>query len=120
MSDYRVKDIETLESIEVIHLRPSIEDYCIEHQYELPKRLQYYAKYYPNVSFSQALELYSLSVREVIVLFKVKHLFDTPLGFGRGLMHARNKWLEKMSQAEEIAAANNKCDTNGISKSVMD
>ena len=105
MSDYGVKDIKTLEGIEAIRLRPGMIDYCIEHQYELPRRLQYYAKYYPNVSFSQALELYSLSVREVIVLFQAKHLFDTPLSFGRGLIYARDKWLEKMSQAEKIAAA---------------
>ena len=102
MSDYGVKDIKTLEGIEAIRLRPGIIDYCIEHQYELPRRLQYYAKYYPNVSFSQALELYSLSVREVIVLFQAKHLFDAPLSFGRGLIYARDKWLEKMSQAEKL------------------
>lgn len=106
MSDnYGVKDIKTLEGIEAIRLRPDPIDYYIRHQYELPRRLQYYAKYYPNVSFSQALELYSLSVREVIVLFQAQHLFDTPLSFGRGLAYAKNKWCEKMSQAEKIAAA---------------
>ena len=105
MSNYGVQDIKTLEGIEAIRLRPEMIDYCIEHQYELPRRLQYYAKYYPNVSFSQAIELYSLSVQEVIVVSKAKHLFDTPLGFGRGLVYARNKWFEKMSQAEKIAAA---------------
>ena len=100
-NDYGVKDIKTLEGIEAIRLRPGMIDWCIEHQYELPRRLQYYAKYYPNVSFSQALELYSLSVQEIIVLFKVKHLFDAPLG----LVYAKDKWLQKMRQAEEIAAA---------------
>lgn len=105
ISTYSAKDIKTLEGIEAIRLRPGMIDYCIEHQYELPRRLQYYAKYYPNVSFSQALELYSLSVREVIVLFQAKHLFNAPLSFGRGLIYARDKQLEKMSQAEKIAAA---------------
>ena len=100
-SDYGVEQIETLEGIKAT----GIMDYCIKHQYELPRGLQYYAKYYPNISFTQALELYSLSVQEVIVLFKAKHLFDTPLSFGRGLVYARDKWLEKMSQAEKIAAA---------------
>ena len=117
-SDYGVEQIETLEGIKAIQLRPGIIDYCIKHQYELPRGLQYYAKYYPNVSFSQGLELYSLSVQEVIVLFKAKHLFDTPLGFGRGLVYARDKWIQKMRQAEEIAAADNKCDASGISKSL--
>lgn len=106
MSDYNVKDIKTPEDIKAIQLRPGMIDWCIEHQYELPRRLQYYAKYYPNVSFSQALELYSLSVQEIIVLFKAKHLFDTPLSFGRGLIYAKDKWLQKMQQAEEVAATN--------------
>lgn len=100
MSNYGVKDIKTLEGIEA-----GMMDFLIEHQYELPRRLQCYAKYYPNVSFSQGLELYSLSVQEVIVLFKAKHLFDTPLSFGRGLVYAKNRWIQKMRQAEEIAAA---------------
>ena len=104
-ANYGVKDIKTLEGIEAIRLRPGIIDWCIKHQYELPRKLQYYAKYYPNVSFSQALELYSLSVQEIIVLFKAKHLFDTSLSFGRGLVYAKDKWFQKMQQAEEIAAA---------------
>ena len=105
MSNYGVKDIKTLEGIEAIRLRPGMIDYCIKHQYELPRRLQYYAKYYPNVSFNQALKLYELAVEEIIVIFNAEHLFDTPLSFGRGLVYAKDKWLQKMQQAEEIAAA---------------
>lgn len=101
MENYDVKDTKSLEAI---RLRTNMINYWIEHQYELPRRLQCYAKYYPNVSFAQALELYSLSVQEVIILFKAKHLFDTPLSFGRGLGCAKDKWFEKMSQAEKIAA----------------
>ena len=71
------------------------------HQYELPRRLYAYAKYYPNVSFIQALKLYELSVEEIIVIFNANHLFDTPLSFGRGLVYARDKWLQKMQEAEE-------------------
>ena len=105
MSDYGVKDIKTLEGIEAIRLRPGIKEWCIEHQYELPRRLYVYAKYYPNVSFIQALKLYELSVEETIVIFNANHLFDTPLSFGRGLVYARDKWLQKMQEAEEVAAA---------------
>ena len=110
MSDYGVKDIKTLEDSEAIRLRlhSDMMSWCIEHQYELPRRLYSYAKYYPNVSFSQALKLYELAVEEIIVIFNAKHLFDTPLSFGRGLAYARDKWLQKMQQAEEIAAAGNK------------
>ena len=97
-TEYGVKDIKTLEG------RPSMMDWCIAHQYELPRRLHSYAKYYPNVSFNQALKLYKLAVEETIIIFNVKHLFDTPLSFGRGLIYAKDKWLQKMRQAEEIAA----------------
>ena len=100
MSNYGVKDIKTLEGIEA-----GMMDYLIEHQYELPRKLQCYAKYYPNVSFNQALKLYELAVEEIIVIFNAKHLFDTPLSYGRGLAYAKDKWLQKMQQAEEIAAA---------------
>ena len=51
IDNYGVKDIKTLEGIEAIRLRPGIMEWQIEHQYELPRRLQVYAKYYPNVSF---------------------------------------------------------------------
>lgn len=105
MSDYGVKDIKTLEGIEAIRLRPGMIEWCIEHQYELPRKLYTYAKYYPNVSFIQALKLYELSVKEIIVIFNANHLFDTPLSFGRGLVYARDKWLQKMQEAEEVAAA---------------
>ena len=105
--DYGVKDIKTLEGIEAIRLRrySDMMAWCIANQYELPGRLHLYAKYYPNVSFNQALKLYELAVEEIIVIFNAKHLFDTPLSYGRGLVYAKDKWLQKMQQAEEIAAA---------------
>ena len=85
-----------------------MKEYMIQHQYHLPSRLQCYAKYYPNVSFSQALELYALAVQETITIFNAKNLFDTPLSFGKGLTHAKNIWREKMQEAEVIAAASKK------------
>lgn len=78
-------------------------DICIQRQYELPRRLYAYAKYFPNVSFYQALKLYELAVEETIVIFNAKHLFDESLSFGRGLTYARNKWCQKMTLAEETA-----------------
>ena len=78
-------------------------NYLIAHQYELPRRLYCYADYYQNVSFAQALKLYALSVEEVIVIFKAKHLYDTPLSFGRGLVYAKDRWRQKMDYAENVA-----------------
>ena len=83
-------------------MNEDMRNYFIAHQYELPRSLYVYAESYPNVSFTQALKLYSLAVEEVIVLFKAKHLYDNPLSFGRGIMHAKNEWLKKMQHAEEL------------------
>ncbi len=110
MSIYGAKDIKTLENFEKSRSRRQLDltSWCIAGQYELPRRLHVYAKYYPNVSFNQALKLYELAVEETIVIFNAKHLFDAPLSFGRGLVYAKDKWLQKMQQAEEIAVAGNK------------
>ena len=78
-------------------------DVLIENQYHLPLRLQSYANRFPNVTFNQALRLYEISVEEVLVTYKAKHLFDDLLSFGRGLCYARSKWLEKMELAEKVA-----------------
>ena len=83
-------------------MNEDMRNYFITHQYELPRRLYMYAEDYPNVSFTQALKLYSLAVEETIVLFKAKHLYDTPLSFGRGIMYAKIEWLKKMQRAEEL------------------
>lgn len=75
--------------------------YFIEHQFELPKKLYYYAERFPNVTFNQALKLYELAVKEVIITFNAKHLFDTPLSFGKGLFYAKKEWLRKMENTEK-------------------
>lgn len=81
-------------------------EYCIEHQYELPRKLYVYAECYPNVSFLQALRLYELAVAETLIILKAKTLFDSPLYYGRGLVYARDIWIEKMSRAETIMKKN--------------
>ena len=77
-------------------------EYCIAHQYELPRRLYSFAKYFRHVTFYQALRLYELSVEEVITTYNAENLYDGPLGFGRGLVLAKNEWLKKMERIEEI------------------
>ena len=79
-----------------------LREVLIRNQYKLPVRLQEYAGHFPNVSYFQAVELYALSVREVLVLYKAKHLYDEPLSFGRGIVYARKFWLEKMNRANEM------------------
>ena len=81
-------------------------EYCICHQYELPRRLYSFAKYFRHVTFYQALRFYELSVEEVITTYNVENLYDGPLGFGRGLVLAKNEWLKKMGKIEEALRKN--------------
>lgn len=84
----------------------NMREFFIEHQYELPKKLYHHARKFPNVTFIQALKLYSLAVEEILTLYNAKHLYDTPLSFGRGLFVAECEWLKKMIMAEEIQKRN--------------
>ena len=79
-----------------------LRSYLINHQYELPHKLYHFAYRFPYVTFYQALELYEISVREVLTLYRAKNLYDEPLSFGRGLVRAQKLWLEKMERAEKI------------------
>ena len=84
-----------------------LRNYLIDHQYELPHRLCYFASRFPYVTFYQALELYEISVREVLILYRAKNLYDEPLSFGRGLVRAQKLWLEKMDMANKIEESRN-------------
>lgn len=77
-------------------------DLLVKHQYQLPKTLYAYAEYFPHVSFVQTLQLYQIAVEETLIMYREKNLFEGSLSFGRGLMYARNLWLEKMKTAERI------------------
>ena len=81
-------------------------EYCVAHQYELPRRLYSFAKCFRHVTFYQALRLYELSVEEVITTYNVENLYDGPLGFGIGLVLAKNEWLKKMERIEEALRKN--------------
>lgn len=81
-------------------------EYCICHQYELPRRLYIFAKNFRYVTFYQALRLYELSVEEVITTYNAENLYNGPLSFGRGLVLAKNEWLKKMEIIEEILRKN--------------
>ena len=79
----------------------------IKRQYELPRKLWEFAYRFPNVRFYQAIELYKISVREVLTLYRAKNLYDEPLSFGRGLVLAQKLWLEKMDMANKIEESRN-------------
>ena len=87
-------------------MNESTYEYCIAHQYELPRRLYSFAKCFRHVTFYQALRLYELSVEEVITTYDAENLYDGSLGFGRGLVLAKNEWLKKMEKIEEALRKN--------------
>lgn len=80
----------------------------IARQFELPRRLMTLAYRFPHVEFYKALAPYELAVKETLLMFNAKNLYDEPLSFGRGLVQARNLWLEKMERAEKISSQKNK------------
>ena len=80
----------------------NMKDYCVEHQYEIPRRLLGMVYRFPHVEAWKALALYELAVQETLVMFNANSLFDEPLSHGRGLVQARNLWLAKMQRAERI------------------
>lgn len=80
-----------------------MKNYCVEHQYEIPRRLLGMVYRFPHVEAWKALALYELAVQETLVMFNAENLFDEPLSFGRGLVQARSLWLAKMERAERIA-----------------
>lgn len=41
-----------------------------EYQYQLPTRLYAYAEYFPHVSFVQTLQLYQITVEEILVTYR--------------------------------------------------
>lgn len=77
-------------------------EFLVMDQFNLPRRLYSFAYRFPHVAFYQALEIYEISAREVLSLYKAKNLYDEPLSFGRGIELAKKLWLEKMAQAEKI------------------
>ena len=72
-------------------MNESTYEYCVAHQYELPRCLYSFAKYFRHVTFYQALRLYELSVEEIITTYNAENLYDDPLSFGRGLVLAKNE-----------------------------
>ena len=87
-------------------MNESTYEYCVVHQYELPRRLYSFAKCFRHVTFYQAFRLYELSVEEVITTYDTENLYEGPLSFGRGLVLAKNEWLKKMEKIEEALRKN--------------
>ena len=71
-------------------------------QYQIPRKLFYLAERFPHVTFVNAIKLYELAVEEIRIIYNIENSV-TDLPFGQGLELARDKWLEKMGEAENTS-----------------
>lgn len=84
--------------------KPSLLEYQIEHQHDIPKRLFCLAEKYPNVTWKKAREYYVRAVEDVILETGEKNLFSGILSFGRGLNEAAARF-EELLKLEEKAVS---------------
>lgn len=84
--------------------KPSLLEYQIEHQHDIPKRLFYLAEKYPNITWKKAKEYYARVVDNVILGAGEENLFSGSLSFGRGLNEAAARF-EELLKLEEKAVS---------------
>ncbi len=73
-----------------INERNQMKEFERQHQWTVPRKLQHMAYRYPNVSWLQANQLYSIAVDCVLSENNIEVLSDLP--FGKGLMEVRIKF----------------------------
>ena len=84
--------------------KPSLLEYQIEHQHDIPKRLFYLAEKYPNVTWKKAKAYYAKVVDNVVLGAGEENLFSGSLSFGRGLNDAAARF-EELLKLEESAVS---------------
>lgn len=62
-----------------------VRQYMIDHQFEIPKKLYYFAEEFPTVTWKRAQEIYKASVRRVLDSYGEEDIFSGNLGFGKGM-----------------------------------
>lgn len=68
-------------------------------QYHIPKRLNYLARYYPEIPWFSAQRLYTAIVEKYLTIFQVEIITDIP--FGRGFVLVRNEFEESLKKIEK-------------------
>lgn len=75
-------------------------------QFNLPRRLALEAmKYGDKLSYNQVVELYRISVEEVLTIYNIKCLCELP--FGSGYVTVKCKWMKKIKEAMEVTEIKN-------------
>lgn len=91
--------------------KPSLLEFQIEHQHDIPKRLFYLAEKYPNVTWKKAKEYYTRVVDNVILGAGEENLFSGSLSFGRGLSDAAARFEELLKLEEKAVSLKSTAET---------
>ena len=83
-------------------------DYLVENQYRLPSNLYSLALKYNKVTWEQAIHLYEIAVETVLIISGEKNLYSGKFSFGRGLIVARQEFIELLSKTQKFAEAGEK------------
>lgn len=91
--------------------KPSLFEYQVEHQHDIPKRLFYLAEKYPNVTWKKAKAYYAKVVDNVILGSGEENLFSGSLSFGRGLSDAAARFEELLKLEEKAVSLKSTAET---------
>lgn len=75
----------------------------------IPRRYEYLAHKYPEVSWKQANILWTHAVTTIKTIYKVEYLIDLP--FGKGYVEAAYEFEEKLKKANHLAELEKKRHT---------
>lgn len=90
--------------------KAEIFEIAIENQYNIPSKLNYLAKKYPIITWTDAQKLYRLAVEEIILIYGEKDILSGNLSFGRGYQYAAKLFEEKLQRKVEIERRLNGAD----------
>ena len=86
-----------------------VSDYLVdEYQFKLPLRLYPYASRYNKVSWEQAINLYEIAVKSVLVMSGEKSIYTGRLNYNKGIVAAKQEFLSLMDKAQKFAEAGEK------------
>lgn len=83
-------------------------DYLVENQYRLPSSLYSLALRYNKVTWEQAIHLYEIAVETVLIISGEKNLYSGKFSFGRGLVAAKQEFIELLDKTQKFAEAGEK------------
>lgn len=83
-------------------------DYLVEYQHRLPSNLYPLALRYNKVTWEQAIHLYEIAVETVLTISGEKNLYSGKFSFGRGLLAAKQEFIDLLGKAQKFAEVGDK------------